>query len=875
MRAGGCTVQQALTAEAAAVVKQAVSLARRRGNAQVTPLHVASAMLAPPSGLLRAACLRSHSHPLQCKALELCFNVALNRLPASAAVASSPLLGGHGHGHHHHYYPPSLSNALVAAFKRAQAHQRRGSVETQQQPVLAVKIELEQLVVSILDDPSVSRVMREAGFSSTQVKSNVEQAVCTTTTTAATSAPPNQNPNPSTTNSPEIKASSKLPLLDHHHHHHPAARDEDVAAVLDCLARPCGHNNNNNNKRRFVVVAESTAAAEATVRAAVDRVKRGDIVSTRNHDALRGAQVVSLRVSSFRDMPREEAERRLAELRCVVKAPSRAQQAVLLVVEDLKWAAEYWAGHSTRSGGGGGYYCSVEHVVNEVRALASTCGGNGGMWVVGFGTYQTYMKCRAGQPSLESMWGFQTLAVPAGSLALSLTTTCAFDDSALGTVNQSMKASPDTDGNGPVSCWPLLGGSSHLISRCCGDCSAATTHDTKASLPRSFVSSSSLPSWLQHCRDQQQESTHFTDLGKTWGSICGAKPSQRMTLHFSAPVSPASSISSYEHGHTHNQPRQSWLLADLDAKHPWTKPKRESGANSSSDKNANNRSNDSGASNGSVEVECRSRFKELNAENLKLLCAALEKEVPWQKEIVPEVASAVLQCRSGIAKRRDKSRSTEAKEETWLFFLGGDAHGKERVARELANLVFGSRKSLLSVKLGAASSPSASGSTEEHHRSKRPKTMTSTASNACLERLYDAVSENPHRVIFVEDVEQGDHSWQVGIKEAIDRGVLRSQTGDEVGVGDAIIILSCESFEARSRAGSPLSKKMKVEKEDEAKEGQTSDHDRKEIEGVGASSCFDLNIDMESDQADELKSGDVCLLTAVDRALLFRRQEDL
>ncbi|AQK71571.1 Protein SMAX1-LIKE 3 [Zea mays] len=134
MRAGGCTVQQALSPEAAVVVKQAVSLARRRGNAQVTPLHVASAMLQQqaPTGLLRAAC------------------------------------------------PPSLSNALVAAFKRAQAHQRRGSVDTQQQqqpPVLAVKIELEQLVISILDDPSISRVMREAGFSSTHVKANVEQAV--------------------------------------------------------------------------------------------------------------------------------------------------------------------------------------------------------------------------------------------------------------------------------------------------------------------------------------------------------------------------------------------------------------------------------------------------------------------------------------------------------------------------------------------------------------------------------------------------------------------------------------------------------------------------------------------------------------------------
>ena len=42
MRAGGCTVEQALTPEAANMVKQAMVLARRRGHAQVTPLHVAS-----------------------------------------------------------------------------------------------------------------------------------------------------------------------------------------------------------------------------------------------------------------------------------------------------------------------------------------------------------------------------------------------------------------------------------------------------------------------------------------------------------------------------------------------------------------------------------------------------------------------------------------------------------------------------------------------------------------------------------------------------------------------------------------------------------------------------------------------------------------
>ncbi|KAL0410201.1 UNVERIFIED_CONTAM: protein SMAX1-LIKE 3 [Sesamum latifolium] len=166
MRAGGnCAVQQALTADAASVVKQAVALAKRRGHAQVTPLHVASTMLAASSGLLRVAC-PAHSHPLQCKALELCFNVALNRLPASS---SSPFLG-----HHSRFHP---SRTRLWRLQARSSHQRRGSIENQQQPLLAVKIELEQLIISYLDDPSVSRVMRGSWFSSTQVKSNVEKAV--------------------------------------------------------------------------------------------------------------------------------------------------------------------------------------------------------------------------------------------------------------------------------------------------------------------------------------------------------------------------------------------------------------------------------------------------------------------------------------------------------------------------------------------------------------------------------------------------------------------------------------------------------------------------------------------------------------------------
>ncbi|KAL6532793.1 Protein SUPPRESSOR OF MAX2 1 [Orobanche gracilis] len=169
MRAGSSSIQRTLTPEAAAVLNHSIAEAVRRNHGQTPPLHVAATLLASTLGYLRQACIRSHpnsSHPLMWRALDLCFSVALERLPSvqnTAAPATEPEL--------------PISNALMATLKRAQAHQRRGCPEQQQQPMLAVKVELDQLIVSILDDPSVSRVMREAGFSSPAVKATIEQSL--------------------------------------------------------------------------------------------------------------------------------------------------------------------------------------------------------------------------------------------------------------------------------------------------------------------------------------------------------------------------------------------------------------------------------------------------------------------------------------------------------------------------------------------------------------------------------------------------------------------------------------------------------------------------------------------------------------------------
>ncbi|XP_061376577.1 protein SMAX1-LIKE 8-like [Gastrolobium bilobum] len=178
--------RQCLTAEAARALDEAVSVARRRGHAQTTSLHAVSALLSlPSSSVLRDACSRArnsaYSPRLQFKALDLCLSVSLDRAPSSHNNLSSD-------------HEPPVSNSLMAAIKRSQANQRRHPdnfhlyhnhpqqlqqlqqpqqpQQQQQQPfsVSSVKVELQHLILSILDDPVVSRVFAEAGFRSSEIK---------------------------------------------------------------------------------------------------------------------------------------------------------------------------------------------------------------------------------------------------------------------------------------------------------------------------------------------------------------------------------------------------------------------------------------------------------------------------------------------------------------------------------------------------------------------------------------------------------------------------------------------------------------------------------------------------------------------------------
>jgi len=256
-----------------------------------------------------------------------------------------------------------------------------------------------------------------------------------------------------------------------------------------------------------------------------------------------------------------------------------------------------------------------------------------------------------------------------------------------------------------------------------------------------------------------------------------------------------------------------------------------------------------------MEVEHVSRFKEFNSENMKTLCNALEKKVTWQKDIIPDIATTVLQCRSGTVRRKGKARNgEELKEDTWLVFQGVDVEAKEKITRELARLVFGSRNEVVSIALSSFASTRAD-SSEDYSRKKRWREERSCS---YIERFAEAVMKNPHRVFVVEDIEQADYCSQLGFKRAMERGRVKDSNGEEIALCDAIIILSCESFCSRSRTCSPSVKQRSFTEE----------------EHNGDIGALDLNISIDDENEVEDRSVDeIGLLEFVDRKIMFNFQE--
>ncbi|KAF2586695.1 hypothetical protein F2Q70_00034233 [Brassica cretica] len=635
MRADLITIQQTLTPEAATVLNQSIAEATRRNHGHTTPLHVAATLLSSSSGFLRQACIKSHpnsSHPLQCRALELCFSVALERLPTTTTSSPSQT-----------QEPPLLSNALTAALKRAQAHQRRGCPEQQQQPLLAVKVELEQLIISILDDPSVSRVMREASFSSPAVKSAIEQSL------SGNSVRQGGMVNPSSIGfgyRPVPVPVNRNPYVNPRLHQNGSGthsggmmqRTDEVKRVIDVMTR--------TRKRNPVLVGDSEP--QILVKEILAKIESGEF----SDGPLRNIQVIRLECESPQMATRFGEISGLVETRI---GNSGLTGGVVLDLGDLKWLAA--------NGGGGGALAEMRKLLERYK---------GRLCFIGTATCETYLRCQVYYPSMENDCDLQAIPIAAKSLLPTM-----FQRLGSNNNNNAMLLSSNiisVESKSPTR-------SSQIPTSkmsCCSQCLQSYENDV-AKLEKSLTEDnrSVLPQWLQNAKvdnvgdKKLTKDQEIVELQKKWNDLClrlHPKPSLSET------ISPSSLSMLKPNPRSDITPPGSPIGTDLVLGRPNIR-------NVSSPEKKKTSEALSGKLGDSFDIDL-----------FKKLLKGLAKTVWWQHDAASSVASAITECKHGNGR---------SKGDIWLMFTGPDRTGKTKMASALSDLVSGSQP--ITISLGSGS----------------------------------------------------------------------------------------------------------------------------------------------------------------------------
>ncbi|CAM6037132.1 unnamed protein product [Sphagnum compactum] len=766
MRAGANWVQHTLTPAAQSVLKHAIAEARRRGHAQVQPLHVAAMLLTHSESRLREAWM--HAGPTPLRALEVCFNVALDHLAQSGPAAPSQ---------------PTLSNALVAALKRAHAHQRRGCCPEQQQPpLLAVKVELEQLIISVLDDPSVSRVIKEAGSSSAHIKGNLEDnnnnnplislTPSTTGCLPCTSSLPGLRPSGKPCSKPEFSSLSmngfmsfRAPGVEL------GGKENDICRLMEILLRSTKRN------ALIVVDSDSSACASAIVKDLALRIKNGRVP-----EQLHGLQVLDpqLSSSSFALCSQLEIEQKLGELSRIVD--ECMPEGALLHLGDLQWLSD-----PVQVKKGTASFCPAQHAVAELERLLLRHAGSR-LWFVGVATQQVFARCQARHPELEGRWGLQPLQVAS-------------------TASPSSSASQQLDkpsyGDGEVG----------DKLQCCTECLAKFEQERHQLHEHERLSLHLAPAeWCSlssggavnegrldtHSSQVKSQSVmqKLKELQRKWQGTC-----QSVHAHLHAPVSSSlktepSPLSqklangSLVDGKTHMslqnttvngnplQRRPQWQIHQerMQERTGNASPLRGFPWQMASSKGTQPKTLVTNSPAPGINQGPPLPSQERITDRLKGLYKALLSRVGWQGEAVAAITSTVMNCRSGMG----RMRGVVPKIDSWLLLLGPDPVAKRLIAKALAEIVAGSEENLVFLGFG----DQAVSKLETDRNGVRCRGRSS------LDRLAEAVRMKPISVLLLEDIDKADTVVRGSLLRAMERGKMADSSGREVNFGNVIVLMT-------------------------------------------------------------------------------------
>ncbi|GER52640.1 double Clp-N motif-containing P-loop nucleosidetriphosphate hydrolases superfamily protein [Striga asiatica] len=824
MKAGSNAIQQTLTPEAAAVLNQSVAEAGRRKHGQTTPLHVAAMLLKSPSGVLRQACIWSHrnsSHPLLGRALELCFGVALDRLPAATGqgVADAP--------------PPEppISNALLAALKRAQARQRRACPE--QHPLLALKVELKQLIISILDDPTVSRVMREAKFSSIAVKASVEQSLKNSNSRVEQLHIGNTNfvvdiDQRTILNSRQIPVTQSNrsfcvnPLLPHQPQT-PTAQigktvGDEVKKVFDIMS---------SSKKRnpiLVGISEPEAVAKGFFRKIKNNEFGNDLLNMKNSQIVSIDKCLPLYDINLMASKMDEFGR-MIESRIV-------KGGVILDLGNLRWLVEQPAEAASSSGAqqllnGPVVPEARRAIVVEISKLLVSFGGVDGVQyegnklsLIGTATYDTYTKCMVYHPTMESDWGLQAVTITSTSPIPRMFPRLGPErimsnplepiPSPLPTLELRTPGNSDSAQIQPIP--SPLPGSARLIPEnldptqkpiVCPQCSVYYQKDVvkfaaieqSSSQSKQDEARSSLPWWLQNAKgklknpdaettgelqvwftktiklirlqgkDQGVLSQQKTqELLKKWRDTClYIHPDFHQRTRPEKPALPPNLLEFPPLQPINVRRSKPVVISDLqlsiDPVTPQPAPPIRPTSPVLTDLVLGTKfPEDLPAKDLLSCISSEPQFsRHLDASSHKNLLNGLMENAWWQAEAASAVATAVM--------RNSKQRGC-GRNDSWLLFAGPDRVAKRKMARVLAEQISGSGPVIISL-----------GPNQERGRT-------------AVDRIVEAVRRNPCSVIVLRDIDEADNIVRGNVKRAIDRGWLADSHGREVGLGSAVFIVT-------------------------------------------------------------------------------------